>query len=285
MSATPVFATTREKAEYFQALHRSGCFIVPNPWDAGSARIMAHAGAVALATTGAGCAFARGLPDHALSPDQLFDAVADIVQASPLPVTVDLEDGFHVEPEHVAESIRRVAALGAVGASIEDKPRTARAGQYPVAFAAARVQAAAEAARALPHPFVLTARAENFFGGAPDLDDTILRLQAYQAAGADVLFAPGLQTAQQVATVISAVARPLNVLAGVKDSALDYASLAALGVRRISVGGALQRLALSVVHDAVGQMLREGRFDCANRAISGARLNELFASGAPDAAR
>lgn len=197
-------------------------------------------------------------------------------------MTVDLEDGFYAEPEGVAESIRRVAALGAVGASIEDKPRRAGGLQYEVARAAERIQAAAEAARALPHPFVLTARAENFFGGAQELEDTILRLQAYQAAGADVLYAPGLQTLEQIARVVGAVARPVNVLVGMQRSPLDFGSLARIGVRRISVGGALARLALSAVSTAVTQMLDAGRFDFAAGALSGQELNTLFATEADE---
>jgi len=273
---TGAAASQRAKAERFEALHRQGCFIVPNPWDAGSARLMAHAGCVALATTGAGSAFARGLPDHALTPDQLFDAVANIVQATTLPVSVDLEDGFHVEPEGVADSIRRVALLGVVGASIEDKARDGNASQYAIEFAAERIRAAAEAARALPFPFMLTARAENFFGGEPDLDDTIKRLQAYQEAGADVLFAPGLRTPQEIASVLAAVDLPVNVLVGAQRASLDVPTLAALGVRRISVGGSLARLAFGAVFEAVEQMLSAGSFHYTANAISGQRLNGIF---------
>lgn len=237
----------RDKAERFRAPHaRAGAFVIPNPWDAGSARILAALGFEALATTSAGLAFSLGRRDGeaALSRADILANARAIVDATPLPVSADLEDGFGARPGDCAETIRQAAGAGLVGGSIEDTTADRRRPIHDAALAVERVAAAVEAARALPTPFLLTARAENFLHGVPDLDDTIRRLQAFEAAGADVLYAPGLPDLEAIRTVCSAVGRPVNVVMGLSGPRYSVAELAAAGVKRISVGGALARAAL-----------------------------------------
>lgn len=269
--------TQYQKAVEFQQLHRrDGAFVIPNPWDVGSARLLAQLGFPALATTSAGYAFSRGLPDNAVGRAQMMLHLADMAGAVDLPLSADLENGFGAAPECVAESIRMAAAAGVVGASIEDATGDPAAPLYPLAQAVERIEAAVAAARALDFPFTLTARAENYLVGRPDLDDTIARLQAYQAAGADVLFAPGLSRREDIATVVQEVERPLNVIMGMVGVPLTVADLAALGVRRISVGGSLARTALGALMRAATEIRDQGSFGYAAEAISFRDINAMF---------
>ena len=269
--------TQAEKALAFRALHqRDGPFIIPNPWDPGTARLLAGLGFEALATTSAGYAFSRGQRDNAVGRERMMEHLAEMAAATELPLSGDLENGFGDSPEAVAETLRLAARAGLVGGSIEDA--TGRDGQpiYEEAFAAERVRAAAEAVRALPFPFTLTARAENYLNGRPDLKDTIRRLQAYQEAGADVLFAPGLTRKEDIAAVVSAVDRPVNVLMGLQGVKLSQAVLAELGVKRISVGSALSRAALGAFLRAAGELRNSGTFSFAEEAVSYRDLSEMF---------
>lgn len=267
-------STQSEKAERFRALHvRAGAFIIPNPWDRGSARLLEQAGFEALATTSAGYAFSLGLRDNRVGRERMLAHVAELASATDLPLSVDLENGFGHDPETVAETIRMTAAAGAVGGSIEDSTGDPAQPLYDLDHAIARIRAAVEAARALPFPFTLTARAENFLVGKPDLDDAIARLRAYSQAGAEVLYAPGLHTLEQVEAVVRAVDRPVNVLA---NAAFDRDTLAKLGVRRISVGGALTRAAYGAMLRAITEMRERGRFTFSNEAVSHGELQKRF---------
>jgi 2-methylisocitrate lyase-like PEP mutase family enzyme len=256
--------------------HRGRAFLIPNPWDAGTARLLAGFGFEALATTSAGCAFSRGRPDGSIERDAMLDHIADIVAATDLPVSADLETGFGDAPETVAATIRSCAARGAAGGSIEDTSRTAASGLYELAHAVERVRAAAETARALPSPFMLTARAENYMVGRPDLAETIARLQAFQDAGADVLYAPGLRTTEEIRTLVGAVDRPVNVLMGMAGTPLDLATLSALGVKRVSVGSALARTALGAFLRAAREMHDRGTFTFASEAVSYQEMNRML---------
>jgi 2-methylisocitrate lyase-like PEP mutase family enzyme len=226
--------TQAELGRRFAALHEQGCFLIPNPWDGGSAKALELLGFEALATSSSAFAFTLGRADGAVTLDELAEHVKLLATASDLPISVDLENGYGPAPEDAARAIEVAAAAGAVGGSIEDWD--AKAGIYEVGAAAERIAAAAEAAAALPFEFTLTGRAENHIRGNPDLGDTIARLQAYEAAGADVLYAPGLASAEEIAAVVAAVGLPVNVLA---RPTLTVAEIAAAGVRRISVGGSL----------------------------------------------
>ncbi len=268
--------TQPEKAHYFRALHeRDTAFVIPNPWDAGTSRLLAQLGFEALATTSAGAAYAAGVRDGALGRDAMIRHVAAIAAAVDLPVSADLENGYSDAPEEVAQTIRLAAAAGIVGGSIEDATGRADAPIYEINLAVDRIHAAAEAAHALNFPFTLTARCENYLHGRPDLDDTILRLRAYQKAGADVLYAPGLTRLDDIAAVVRAVDRPVNVLAG---PSLTVADLAALGVRRVSVGSALARAALTGFLAAAREMRGRGTFSYAQSAVSYRDVNALFES-------
>jgi 2-methylisocitrate lyase-like PEP mutase family enzyme len=273
-------STQTEKGSRFRALHeRDRAFIIPNPWDPGTARLLARMGFEALATTSAGYAFSAGLQDGAVGRDAMLKHVAEIVAATSLPVSADLENGFGDAPEVCAETIRLAAATGLAGGSIEDvSPRPAGT-IYSLEHAVERVRAAAEAA--LPAPFVLTARAENFIAGNPDLADTIRRLQAFQEAGADVLYAPGLKTKEDIAAVVSSVDRPVNVVMGLQGVALDLATLSQMGVRRVSVGSALSRVALTAFLHAAEEMQKHGTFTFANEATSYTELNAMFEPPSP----
>ena len=272
--------THHDRAERFVALHQAGCFLIPNPWDRGSAMLLAGLGFEALASSSAGQAFCQGLPDGALGREATLTHLRDLVDATPLPLSADLENGFGDAPETCADTVRAAAALGVVGGSIEDASGRADDPIYPFDLAVARVRAAVAAARALPLPFVLTARAENLLWSRPDLDDTIRRLQAFADAGADVLYAPGLKTADEVARVVQAVApKPVNVLMGLPGSTLDLAALATLGVRRVSVGSSFARAAYGELLRAAGGVLQTGRFDYAARAPAFAALNAAFRAG------
>lgn len=246
----------REKAEAFQALHAEGVFLIPNPWDAGSAKVLAALGFPALASTSSGFAFTLGRADGAATLDEVVEHARALDRATPLPVSVDLENGYGASPQAAAEAITRVAGAGAVGGSIEDYDPSGAIYDRP--HAVERVAAAVQAARRLDFPFTLTARAENHIRGNPDLGDTIARLQAYEEAGADVLYAPGLATAAEIRTVCQAVSRPVNVLA--RPGGLNVAEIAEAGARRISVGGALAWAAVNALISAAERMREHGDF-------------------------
>lgn len=266
--------TPSEKGRAFRALHeRDYAFLIPNPWDVGTARLLAHLGFEALATTSMGYAFSTGQRDNTVDRDSMMRHVSEIASATDLPVSADLENGFGDAPETVAETIRLAAAAGVVGGSIEDVKSEGTSGRpndpiYDRELAAERIRAAVEAARALPFTFTLTARAENYLHGRPDLKDTIARLQAYQEAGADVLYAPGLATEEDIAAVVSSVDRPVNVVMGLRGVQLSLSALSAMGVRRVSVGSALCRAALGAFLRAAREMHDDGTFTFANDAAS-----------------
>lgn len=262
-------STQREKAEGFRALHEGETFVIPNPWDAGSARVMEALGFKALATTSAGFAFTLGRQDGGVTLDELAEHVGALDRATDLPVSVDLENGFGSGPEDAATAIARVAEAGAVGGSIEDYDL--EDGIYGFDHAVERVTAAVEAARRLDFPFTFTARAENHIRGNPDLDDTIARLQAYERAGADVLYAPGLASADEIQAVCDATTKPVNVL-GLPH--LSVSEIAVAGGRRISVGSLLTWVAIDAMADAAIQ-IRDGG-DLSGLKVSG-RVREWLA--------
>jgi len=266
-----------EKARVFRALHeRKEAFIIPNPWDAGTARILAHLGFEALATTSMGYAFSLGQRDGTLSRDQALAGASAIVNATNLPVSADLENGFGDTPEDAAETIRLAAAAGLVGGSIEDATGRPDNPIYGFEESVERLRAAMEAARALPFPFTVTARAENYLHGRPDLVDTIRRLQAYQEAGADVLYAPGLASREDIAAVVASVDRPVNVVMGLQGVQLSLAELSAIGVRRVSVGSSLNRTAFGAFLRAAREMRESGSFTFAKEAASSRELSAIF---------
>jgi len=269
--------TQSEKAAAFRALHqRDHAFIIPNPYDPGTARLLAYLGFEALATTSAGYAFSLGLRDNTVGRDAMLEHIAAIVAATDLPVNADLENGFGDSPEVVAETIRLAAATGLAGGSIEDATERDDDPIYAKDLAIERIRAAVEAVRALPAPFVLTARCENFLHGRPDLADTIARLQAYQQAGAEVLYAPGLVSKEDIARVVKSVDRPVNVVMGLQGVQLSQAELAALGVKRISLGSALSRAALGAFLRAAREMKEHGTFHFADEAIPYRDLGRMF---------
>jgi 2-methylisocitrate lyase-like PEP mutase family enzyme len=274
--------TQAEKGRAFRALHeRERAFIIPNPWDAGTARLLAHLGFEALATTSAGYAFSVGQRDNTIDRNEMMAHVAAIASATDLPVSADLENGFGDAPESVAQTIWLAAAAGVVGGSIEDMSRQPGRPIYEQEYAVERVHAAAEAARTFPFPFTLTARAENYLAGRPDLKDTIQRLQAYQEAGADVLYAPGLSSKEDIASAVSSVDRPVNVLMGLQGVRLSLAELAVIGVRRVSVGSALSRAALGAFLRAGQEMRERGTFTFAEEAVSYRDLSAMFTACPP----
>jgi 2-methylisocitrate lyase-like PEP mutase family enzyme len=261
--------TQAEKGEHFYKLHhRDRAFIIPNPWDVGSAKLLAHLGFEALATTSAGYAFSTGRPDGTLGREESIAHAAAIVAATDLPVSADLENGFGDDPESAAETIRQAVAAGLAGASIEDVAGHGNSGPYEIKLAAERIRAAAEVVRGLPFRFTLTARAENYLVGRPNLKDTIARLQAFQEAGADVLYAPGLTTKEDISAVVRAVDRPVNVIMGLQGAQLSLAELSALGVKRISVGSALARAAFGAFLRAAREMHDQGTFEFAAEAVT-----------------
>ncbi|WEJ71021.1 isocitrate lyase/phosphoenolpyruvate mutase family protein [Pseudomonas sp. PSE14] len=271
--------TQQQRGEAFRALHqRDGLFVLPNPWDAGSAKMLAHLGFEALASTSAGLAFSLGRPDAegAVSREEALANARAIIEATPLPVAADLENGYGDEPEDCAETIRLAAAYGLVGGSIEDATGRPDAPIYPLELAVERVSAAVQAARALPFPFTLAARAENLLHGRNDLDDTIRRLVAFAEAGADVLYAPGLKTREEIAAVVSAVKpRPVNVLVGSPALQVNLEELAELGVKRVSVGSNLARVAFGAFFSAA-EALAKGDLKPMNGAMPFDRINQLF---------
>jgi 2-methylisocitrate lyase-like PEP mutase family enzyme len=270
-------STQAEKGRAFRALHeRKGAFIIPNPWDVGTARILAHLGFEALATTSMGFAFSAGQLDSSVDRDRMMKHISEIASATNLPVNADLENGYGDAPETAAETIRLAAAAGMVGGSIEDATGRPDNPIYELEHAADRVRAAAAAAHTLPFPFTFTGRAENYLHGRPDLKDTIKRLQAYQEAGADVLYAPGLATKDDIAAVVSSVDRPVNVVMGLQGVQLSLDELSALGVRRISVGSSLSRTALGAFLRAAREMREHGTFTFAKEAASTREISAIF---------
>lgn len=271
--------TQVEKARTFRDLHhRDHAFIIPNPWDIGTARILEHLGFEALATTSMGYAFSAGQPDTTMGRDRMLKHVAEIVAATDLAVSADLENGYGDAPEIAAETIRLAGEAGVVGGSIEDATAREDNPIYEKSYAADRVRAAAEAAHSLPFPFTLTGRAENYLHGRPDLKDTIARLQAYQEAGADVLYAPGLATKQDVAAVVSSVDRPVNILMGLRGVQLSLGELSGMGVKRVSVGSALNRAALGAFLRAAREMHDHGTFTFAQDAANTRDITAIFSN-------
>ena len=266
-----------DKAGRFRALHeRAGAFIIPNPWDVGTARILAGSGFEALATTSAGMAFALGLPDGGATRDQVLAHCRAIVAATPLPVSADLEKGFGDSPESAAETVQAAAACGLAGCSIEDYSGRRDEPIYDFNLALDRIAAAVEAARGLPHDFVFTARCENYIRGNPDLDDTLKRLQAYESAGADVLYAPGLTDLETIEIVCDSLTKPVNVVMGLMGGNMTLDELAAAGVKRVSVGAALARVAFGAFVKATREMAERGTFTFAEDCIGFPELQAYF---------
>jgi 2-methylisocitrate lyase-like PEP mutase family enzyme len=271
--------TQAERGSAFRALHqRSQPFVIPNAFDAGTARLLESFGFDAIATTSAGLAFSLGVRDGAAGLDATLANCRAICAAVDVPVSADFENGFADEPRAVAKNLCAAAETGLAGGSIEDATGNPSAPIYDFGLAVERVHAAVEAARALPFPFTLTARAENFLHGRPDLDDTLRRLQAFEKAGADVLYAPLLPNEDAIRTVVSSVGKPVNVLVTSSNASLTYDTLAALGVRRISIGGALSRAAFTAVADVAREIRERGTFTYGTRLLSSSRLNEIFKS-------
>jgi 2-methylisocitrate lyase-like PEP mutase family enzyme len=271
----------KEKAESFRKLHAGAtAFVIPNPWDIGTAKILADLGFQALATTSAGFAFSHGRPDGdgVIGREETLANFAAIVKASDLPVSADLQAGFGRSPESVGDTIRLAGDAGLVGGSIEDATGDAAHPIQEIGRAKERIVAAVESARRLPYPFTLTARAENFLWGRPDLGDTIARLQAFQEAGADVLYAPGLKTAEEITSVVKAVDRPVNVLMGGRTRPLTVADLSRIGVKRISVGSGFYLAALGAFYRAAKEMKEKGTSDFTEQAMPFDQLNKLFGS-------
>ena len=269
--------TQRDKAERFRRLHEGpGAFVIPNPWDAGSARILEGLGFAALATSSGAQAGVLGRRDGQVKRDEALAHCRAIVAATAMPVSADLEKGFGDAPADAAETIRLAAAVGLVGGSIEDATGNREKPLYDLGHATERVAAAAKAARALPLPFTLTARAENFLRGNPDLDDTIRRLQAFEAAGADVLFAPGLPDLAAVHAGCAALKKPVNFMAGIKGKSFTVAELEAAGVRRVSLATSLYRAAMTGLADAAREVKDKGSFGYLERCLSTAELNAFM---------
>ncbi len=269
--------TQNKKAARFRALHDGpGAFVIPNPWDAGSALILAGLGFPALATSSAASACALGRKDGGLTRDEAVAHAHLIVDATDLPVSADLENGFGDAPEVVAETIRLAAAVGLVGCTIEDSTGDREHPLYDFQLAVERIAAAAEAARALPFPFLLTARAHNLLYANPSLNETIRRLRAFEEAGADVLFAPGLPDLDAVRAVCAAVSRPVNFMAGINGKSFPVEELAATGVRRISLATSLYRAAMTGFLDAAREVKDTGRFGFLDRSLATADLHRIM---------
>jgi 2-methylisocitrate lyase-like PEP mutase family enzyme len=267
--------TLAEKRQTFRRLHEAGCFVIPNPWNVGTARYLQGLGFKALATTSAGHAHSLGLPDGGQSVDAVLAHYRELAEATDVPLNADFENGFADDPEGVAANVTRCIATGVAGLSVEDSPKDARP-LYELDAALARVKAARAAVDRAGADVVFTARAENFIRGVPDLDDVIRRLKAYAAAGADCLYAPGIRTREQIEAVVKAVApKPVNFLAG---WAMEFkvSDIAAMGVRRISVGGSLARAAMHSFVNTATQIANEGKFDGFGGLISNAELNKFF---------
>jgi 2-methylisocitrate lyase-like PEP mutase family enzyme len=271
--------TVAEKRAAFRALHETGCFMLPNPWDVGSARYLASLGFKAIATTSSGFAWSHGHPDNHVTRELVLAHLQQMVEATDLPVNADFESGFADDAEGVAESVNLAVATGVAGLSIEDSTGDPDAPLFPIEVAVARMKAARQAIDDSGGDTLLVGRAENFFVGVPDLDDMLARLRAYADAGADCLYAPGIKTREQIVAVVAAVApKPVNVIIP-GPSEFTLQDLAEMGVRRVSVGGALARAAWGGAMRAA-QALAEGRFDGFAEATPGAHLNKLFKPGA-----
>jgi 2-methylisocitrate lyase-like PEP mutase family enzyme len=272
--------TQAEKAAIFEALHqRPEPFVIANPWDVGTARILTGLGFSALSTTSAGLAFTLGRRDGtaSVSRDEALANARSIVDATTLPVAADLENGYGHSPEDAAETIRLAAEAGLVGGSIEDASGNPEKPIYDFDHAAERIASAAVAARALPFPFMLVARAENYLHGRPNLDDTIRRLQAYEAAGASVLYAPGITQPEDIRTLCASVSKPVNVLMGIKGAPpLSVKDLGALGVRRISLGSGFSRAALTAFYRAAREVADHGTFTFSENTFYMSELADLF---------
>lgn len=275
----PSIEQFEQRRRMFRDLHQlDAAFLIPNPWDAGTAKLLTHLGFPAIATTSAGFAFAQGLPDNGVERALMFRHVSEMVAATPLPVSADLENGYGDAPEIVAETIQLALASGLAGASIEDARGKPDTSIYPISLAVERIQAAVEIIRSHKSHFVLTARAENFLCGNPDLNDTIKRLQAFQEAGADVLFAPGITHKEHIAAIVSSLDRPVNVVMGLQKSPLTVADLSALGVKRISIGSRLTQVAFAAVKNAAVEMLNHGTFNFVEHAMPFSELQVMMAS-------
>ena len=271
--------TRMEKAKAFRALHaRPGAFIIPNPWDAGTAKLLAAMGFEALATTSLG--LANTLGSATVSLDAIIENCRMIADATDLPVNADLENCGADDPKTAAKAIARAAEAGCVGGSIEDSTGIPQKPIYDFQLAVERVQAAVEAARALPFPFTLTARAENFLYGRKDLDDTIKRLQAFEAVGADVLYAPGVYDLATIKTVVSALKKPFNLVMGFADPTLTVPQISAAGVKRISVGGAMARVAMAAFLKCAHEMKDQGAFTYVREMVPMKDVRVAFAKGA-----
>jgi 2-methylisocitrate lyase-like PEP mutase family enzyme len=265
-----------DRAQRFRALHAAGSFVIANCWDGGSARILGSLGFAALATSSGAAAGTLGRLDHGISIDESLANARLICSSTTLPVSADLEKGFGDAPEATARAIRMAASVGLVGGSIEDATGRDDAPIFDIGFATERVAAAAEAARALPFAFTLTARAENYLHGKADLENTIKRLQAYEKAGADVLFAPGLPDLAAVRAVCSSVTKPVNFMVGIRGRSFSVGELTAAGVRRISLAGSLYRAAMTGLVDAACEIRESGTFGYLERAMSSADYNNYF---------
>ena len=277
MDPFAVSVRQNDKAHRFRALHEGpGVFVIPNPWDVGSSRILAGLGFQALATSSAAAAAAVGRRDRELTRDQALAHARLIVDATDLPVSADLENGFGDAPERVAETVRLAAEAGLVGCTIEDSTGNQDSPLYDDRLAVERIAAAAEAARVLRFPFILTARAHNLLYASPSLDATIRRLQAFEQAGADVLFAPGLPDLAAVRAVCAAVSKPVNFMVGIKGKSFSVGELAAAGVKRISLATSLYRAAMTGLLEAASSVKDPGQFDFLDRCATSAELYKLM---------
>lgn len=269
--------TQTEKALRFQALHqRAGAFLIPNPWDAGSARILTALGFEAFATSSGAAAATLGRRDGRVTRQEALAGASAIAGATDLPVSADLENGFGDSPEAAAQIVRLAAEAGLVGCSIEDSTGNSNQPLYEIQLASERIAAAAEASKSLSFPFTLTARAENFVRGKPDLDDTIKRLQAYEKAGADVLFAPALPDLAAVREVCSAVSRPVNFMVGIRGKSFTVAQLVEAGIKRVSFASSLYRAAITGLIAAASEARQSGTFDYLEKTITTAELNKFL---------
>jgi 2-methylisocitrate lyase-like PEP mutase family enzyme len=273
----PMTPTQLEKANTFKALHEApGAFVIANPWDAGSAKLLTSLGFAAMATSSGASAGLLGRRDGQVTRDEALSQAKSIVAATHLPISADLEKGFGDSPSDAAETIRLAAEIGLVGGSIEDFTGSMDKPFYDLNHAAERVAATVEAAHSLPFPFTLTARAENYLRGNADLDDTIRRLQAFEQAGADVLFAPGLPSLDAVRSVCASVSKPVNFMVGIRGKSFTVAELEAAGVKRISLASSLFRAAMNGLVEAAREIKEQGTFGYIERVVTSAELNELM---------
>ncbi|WP_439616392.1 isocitrate lyase/PEP mutase family protein [Shinella sp.] len=276
--------TLAERHERFHTLHQSGCFVIPNPWDIGSARMMAAAGAVALATTSAGFAFTLGRPDMGrVTREEALKHAEDLVRATPLPVSGDFENGFADAPDEVAETIRLAAEVGLSGCSIEDTQMVEGNPAYAFDLAVERIRAAADAARSLGQPFILCARADGVMNGVYDLDEAIRRIQAFEKAGADLVYVPVPPGAEELRRVVQSVSKPVNALAAGPLRQLTVPQFAEMGVRRISLGSTIARVTHAAIAEQMEAIVKDGSFVKLSAAISGDRVNAMLAEGADGA--